>query len=226
MRKFRFAALGSLAFVVGVAAVEAQEQSPAQSPPVTGGTSCDAQAALADLDRRTPVPLLPMMAHHQKQNMRDHLVAVQEIVAALAAEDFPAVERAAARIGYSEQMATMCTHMGAGAPGFTDQAMNFHRTADTISEAAREKDGKAVASALGATLQTCTGCHATYRQEVVDREGWSRSTSMPPPGGKGGPGMGWRHGTGTNADGPPWGCGGAGRPDCPAGAGRGTGPPR
>jgi DNA-binding MarR family transcriptional regulator len=40
--------------------------------------------ALDRMDTRAPVPLLPMMANHQKQNMRDHLVAVQEIVAALA----------------------------------------------------------------------------------------------------------------------------------------------
>ena len=73
------------------------------------------------MDTRTPVPLLPMMADHQKRNMRDHLLAVQEIVAALAADNFAAVERSAGRIGYSEQMGQMCVHMGAGAPGFTER---------------------------------------------------------------------------------------------------------
>jgi len=162
---------------------------------VVFATSCPAQTASGDgrgdgasavemldgMDKRRPVPLLPMMADHQKQNMRDHLLAVQEIVAALAGDDFAAVEKAATRIGSSEQMARMCTHMGAGAPGFTDQALAFHRTADQVAAAARERDRTRVLNALGATLQTCTSCHATWKQQVVDEAAWERLTSSPPP---------------------------------------------
>ncbi len=133
------------------------------------------------LDTRAPVPLLPMMANHQKQNMRDHLVAVQEIVAALAADDFAGVERAAGHIGFSEQMGQMCTHMGAGAPGFTDQALNFHRTADRIAAAARDRDHPQVLTELSATLQTCTACHAAWKQQVVDEPAWTRLTASAPP---------------------------------------------
>ena len=84
------------------------------------------RAVFDSMDTRVPGPLfrLPMMANHQKQNMRDHLAAVQEIVGAVGAEDFAAiVARRRATIGYSEQMGQMCNHMGAGAPGFTDQAL-------------------------------------------------------------------------------------------------------
>lgn len=133
------------------------------------------------MDTRAPVPLLPMMANHQKQNMRDHLVAVQEIVAALATDDFAGVERAAGRIGFSEQMGQMCTHMGAGAPGFTEQALNFHHTADRISAAARDRDRARVMTELGATLQTCTSCHAAWKQQVVDEPTWTRLTPSTPP---------------------------------------------
>ena len=104
--------------------------------PTPTPTAPPAVALLDSMDTRVPVPLLPMMANHQKQNMRDHLRAVQEIVAAVGASDFDAVTRAAARIGYSEQMGQMCNHMGAGAPGFTDQALRFHHTADKIGAAA------------------------------------------------------------------------------------------
>jgi len=45
----------------------------------------------------------------------------------------------------------------------------------------RPRDGRAVALALGTTLQTCTGCHAAFRQSVVDEETWSRATSTPSP---------------------------------------------
>jgi hypothetical protein len=148
----------------------------ADAPP----TACAAQATLEQLDTRVAVPLLPMMANHQKRNMRDHLLAVQEIVVAAGRDDFSAVETAVGRIGYSPQMGQMCTHMGAATPGFTEQALAFHRTADTIASAARQHDRTAVMRALGTTLQACTGCHETFRQRVVDQTTWSQLTAPEP----------------------------------------------
>jgi hypothetical protein len=142
---------------------------------------CAARSSLDDMDTRIALPLLPMMANHQKQNMRDHLLAVQEIILAAGRDDFGGVEKAVARVGYTPQMAQMCTHMGAGAKGFTEQSLAFHRTADTIGAAARQHDRTAVMAALGNTLQACTGCHETYRQHVVDEATWTRLTSMAPP---------------------------------------------
>jgi mono/diheme cytochrome c family protein len=114
------------------------------------------------------------MAQHQRENMRDHLAAIQEILAALASNNFADVERAAARIGYSEQMAQMCDHMGAGAVGFTEMALQFHHTADTIATAAKKGDANAALKAVGTTLQSCVGCHAVYRQQVVDATAWEK----------------------------------------------------
>lgn len=125
---------------------------------------------------RIPLPLLPRMAEHQLENMRDHLAAVQEITAALSNGDFEGVGRAAARIGYSEQMGRMCERMGAGAPGFNQLALQFHRTADTIAVAANRHDTNATLEALAATLQTCVGCHAVYRQQLVGEATWKRLT--------------------------------------------------
>src|SRR5581483_4685525 len=119
-----------------------------------------ADALFDSMDTRVPVPLLPMMANHQKQNMREHLAAVQEIIGAVGVKDFDAIAGAAAKIGYSDQMGQMCNHMGAGAPGFTEQALRFHHTADKISEAARGRDMPGVLSSLNETLATCTGCHS------------------------------------------------------------------
>ena len=170
--------------IVAVLAACSRESppAPAATSSVTAAPSAASAAdALDRMDTRAPVPLLPMMANHQKQNMRDHLVAVQEIVAALATDDFAAVERAAGRIGFSEQMGQTCTHMGAGAPGFTEQALNFHHTADRISAAARDRDRARVLTELGATLQTCTSCHAAWKQQVVDEPTWTRLTSSAPP---------------------------------------------
>jgi hypothetical protein len=88
------------------------------------------------------------MAQHQRANMREHLAAVQEILAALSTNNFSAVERAALRIGYTEEMAQMCEHMGAGAAGFTEMAIHFHRTADTIGAAAKLRDADAALKAV------------------------------------------------------------------------------
>ena len=75
----------------------------------------------------------------------------------------------------------MCTHMGAGAAGFAEQALDFHRTADRIGEAARKRDKAGVVAQLSVTLQACTTCHAAWRQEVVDEQTWNRLTATAAP---------------------------------------------
>lgn len=157
-----------LVVLSGALSCEPQAAQPTEaSAAPTARDACEAQLSLDALDRRAPVPLLAPMAAHQKENMRDHLLAVQEIVIATAADDFDAVARSASRIGLSDEMHRMCSHMGQGAPGFTEQALHFHKTADTIQDAARAKDAAAVMRALGETLTTCNGCHGSYRQELV-----------------------------------------------------------
>lgn len=138
-----------------------------RAPPVPPPASPTPAEQLSAMDPRSPVPLLPMMAHHQKRTMQDHLLAVQQTVDALGRDDFAAARDAAARLGSSPQMLQMCEHMGAGAPGFTSQAKGFHATADTLVQALEVKDRAASLQALSATLQTCVGCHATWKQELV-----------------------------------------------------------
>ncbi len=140
----------------------------------------NAQQMLDRLDSRAPVPLLPMMANHQKANMRDHLLVVQEITLALARSDFSGVERAAKRIGSSEQMTRMCEHMGSHAAGFTQAALGFHTTADSIVDAAKREDRDGVLGALGRTLTACTSCHASFKQQVVDEATWASVNQRTP----------------------------------------------
>lgn len=137
--------------------------------------ACDHSAASAppppapaSHDPRAPVPMTAPMAAHHKQEMRDHLRVVQEITAALATDDFDAIAKAAARIGWTEQQAAMCKHMGAGAPGFADAGEQFHHAADGIADAAKRRDRAAVTTALAATLGRCTSCHDAFREEIVD----------------------------------------------------------
>jgi hypothetical protein len=75
-------------------------------------------------------------------------------------------------------MQQMCEHMGAGADGFMEMALDFHRRADAIGEAADARDAQAVLRATSNTLQACTSCHSTYRQEIVDAEAWTSRTGQ------------------------------------------------
>lgn len=149
-------------------AIQELPQQPSES------RACQPTAELAGLDHRTAVPLQPMMAWHQKQNMMEHLVAIQRITDGLAREDWEEVASASALIESSPQMQQMCQHMGAGAQGFTEMALDFHHRADAIGEAARAHDTAAVMRATSNTLQSCTGCHAAFRQEVVSATEWQQ----------------------------------------------------
>jgi len=166
-----------LCAAVAIVAVGCQNTSTTGSSTRTANATTPLHAGEDLYDSRIPVPLLPRMAAHQRENMRDHLAAVQQILAAVSAEDFAAVETNAARIGYSEQMGQMCERMGAGAPGFNELALNFHRTADTIVPPAKARDTAATLKAVSATLQTCVACHAVYRQQIVDEATWERIMS-------------------------------------------------
>jgi hypothetical protein len=143
--------LGSL---IALAACRDSSAAPAHQPPVPA-------------DARAPLPLSAMMASHQKREMRDHLRVVQEIAGGLARDDFDAIAKSAARIAWSDEQAAKCKHMGAGAPGFAAMGEHFHRTADQLGDAARRRDRPGVVRALDATLQTCVGCHESYRQDIV-----------------------------------------------------------
>ncbi len=158
----------AISFCFGCRAAPGSEATrEASTGPAVLPTAPNANDALEKLDPRRPVPLLPMMAQHQKANMREHLEAVQEVVAAAAVSDFEKVAVAAKRMGFSESMGRMCEHMGTGAPGFTEQALAFHHTADEIVSAATRQDGPAVLAALSKTLSACTSCHAAFKQQLV-----------------------------------------------------------
>ncbi len=131
------------------------------------------------LDTRQPVYLTAMMAAHQKENMREHLMAVQRIIAALQTGNLVAVGESAKEMGFSPQMGQMCEMMGAATPGFAKIALKFHHTADEIGAAASKRDEPVVLSALAKTLAICTTCHAAYVQKVVSDEAWEKWHASP-----------------------------------------------
>jgi hypothetical protein len=146
------------------------EAGPAPHAPTREATPGGGPAALDEMDSRTPVPLLPMMANHQKQNMRDHLVAIQEIVQGVATNDFDVIEKAAKRIGYSDEMGQMCTHMGAGAPGFAEQSIRS--TVQPIGSPRRPGPR----SARRSSPRSARPCKPARRATRSGSSGWSMTS--------------------------------------------------
>ncbi len=170
---------GSEVTAAEVAAAEVASSDAERAPAPVRATSAEADTAageLAALDGRRPVPLLPMMAWHQKQSMMQHLVVIQQIVAAAAKEDWKGVADVAKGLEASAGERQICEHMGAGAEGFTELALDFHDRASAIRNAAEARDGAGVLEATASTLQACTSCHAAYRQDVVDEQRWQQRT--------------------------------------------------
>lgn len=150
--------------------VEAQPAAPTSAP-------ASQHAELTQMDGRIVVPMPPRMANHHRQQMRSHLEVVQQIVAALATDDFAQVRKAAEPIAASASNDHQCEMMGRGAEGFTEQALRFHETANGILGAADEKDRAGVLTALSETVAVCTGCHAAFQQEIVTWDDWKARTA-------------------------------------------------
>ena len=60
-------------------------------------------------------------------------------------------------------------------------AIAFHHTAGGITTAAKAGDRARVLAEFSSTLQSCTACNASWKQQVVDDATWSRLTSTPAP---------------------------------------------
>jgi len=120
-------------------------------------------------DTRQLVEMPPPMQEHMLGNMRDHLVALGEIQAALGKGDFDrASDIAEQRIGMSSLTTHGASHMAPYMPkGMQEAGTAMHRAASrlarTAQEAAVTNDMPRALSALAELTQQCTACHAGYR---------------------------------------------------------------
>jgi len=126
-------------------------------------------AMQASGDARQPVPMPPAMHVHMLANMRDHLVAMGEIQAALAAGKYDhAADIAETRIGLSSLEAHNASHMAPYMPKpMQELGMTMHRAASRFARIAQETAvDNNLPRALGALAdltQKCAACHASYR---------------------------------------------------------------
>lgn len=120
-------------------------------------------------DSREFVPLPEPMGSHMLSNMRDHLVALEEIQRALAGGDMVlASSIAEKRLGMSSLDSHGASHIAQFMPsGMRDAGTAMHRAASRFAIAAQDAgvsgDLKAPLSALADVTRACTGCHAGYR---------------------------------------------------------------
>ncbi len=125
-------------------------------------------AALA-ADPRQRVEMPAAMQEHMLANMRDHLVALGETQAALAAGRYgEAADIAEQRIGMSSLQGHGASHMAPFMPKpMQDIGTAMHRSASrfarTTQEAAVTNDLPRALGALAELTRQCTACHASYR---------------------------------------------------------------
>ncbi len=114
-------------------------------------------------DKRISLKLNPMQKNHQLMNMRDHLEAVQNIVTLLSTENYDEASKIAyTKLGSTTEMKLMCASFGD--KNFENLGLEFHKSADRMSEIFKSKDKNKSLKALSNTMNFCVQCHVTYRQ--------------------------------------------------------------
>jgi hypothetical protein len=106
---------------------------------------------------------------HTLANMRDHLLALQEIQAALARQEYDrAGDIAEQRLGMTALIAHGSYERAKFMPqGMRDVGSGMHRQASRLAVAAKDAgatgDVKPVLEALALVTGQCVACHAAYR---------------------------------------------------------------
>ena len=114
-------------------------------------------------DKRISLKLNGMQQNHQKTIMRDHLDAVQSLVALLASDKYKEASKLAyKRLGSTTKMKLMCASFGD--KNFENLGIEFHKSADKMSETFKSRNKEQSLNALSNTIKYCVQCHATYRQ--------------------------------------------------------------
>lgn len=127
--------------------------------------SVTGSAGAGEKDPRQKVKLPPQMRAHMLGNMRDHLQALSEIHAALAAKQWDrAADLAETRIGMSSLASHGAAHMAQYMPqGMQEIGAGMHHAASRFARAAQEGDGQKALENLTQVTQQCVACHAGYR---------------------------------------------------------------
>lgn len=121
--------------------------------------------ARADEDTRKLVQLPEMMRQHMMSNMRDHLVAINEILVNMANDELDkAAEIAESRLGMSSLESHGASHMAKFMPeGMRHAGTSMHKAASRFAIKAQEGEALPAYKALSAVSSACVACHEGYR---------------------------------------------------------------
>jgi len=128
-----------------------------------------AAPAASPSDGRQLVQFPEPMRVHTITNMRDHLLALQEIDEALSRNDFDKASRVAEqRLGMSSLELHGAAHIAPYMPqGMQDIGTQMHRSASRFAVEAQNasvsNDVRPALAALSTVMQQCVACHAAYR---------------------------------------------------------------
>lgn len=176
MRQFLFVSFAAMALTAGVTA-HAQDHVNHQK-----------HMAATAKDSRQAVDFPPEMREHTLSNMRDHLQALSDILAAMSdARYAKAAGIARARLGMDSPSAEGCKNEAAPASqmsrtanmdhqmsrfmpeGMRKAGLEMHESASAFAaeaaKAGRTGNARAALAALSKVTRQCTACHSAYRIE-------------------------------------------------------------
>jgi cytochrome c553 len=121
--------------------------------------------SIADEDSRLLVELPEMMQQHMMSNMRDHLVAINEILINMANGQLDrSAEVAESRLGMSSLESHGASHMAGFMPeGMRQAGTDMHRAASRFALKAQEGEVMPAYNALSEITSACVACHSRYR---------------------------------------------------------------
>jgi hypothetical protein len=127
--------------------------------------ACSCSVLMADDDVRRLVQLPEMMQQHMMSNMRDHLVAINELLIEMANGDFrEAAEIAEYRLGMSSLESHGASHMAKFMPeGMRQAGTAMHKAASRFALKAQEEEVLPAYNALSEVTSACVTCHSGYR---------------------------------------------------------------
>lgn len=122
-------------------------------------------ATNVNADSREMVKMPEMMQEHMMGNMRDHVLAIHEILTALSKDDMDKASAIAEeRLGMSSLRLHGAGHMAKFMPkqmGVIGTSM--HKAASRFARTAEEGDRLAAYDSLNQITAACVACHAGYR---------------------------------------------------------------
>ncbi|MBL3619717.1 MAG: hypothetical protein JMN26_18655 [gamma proteobacterium endosymbiont of Lamellibrachia anaximandri] len=127
--------------------------------------ACSSSTSIADDDARQLVQFPETMQQHMMSNMRDHLVAINEILTNMANDE---LDKAAEVAEYRLGMSSLESHGVRNRAKFMPKGMRqvgtaMHKAASRFALKAEEGEVSSAYIALTEITSACVACHSAYR---------------------------------------------------------------